>query len=271
MTGTEVVLKPIYGIPSITPGSDIPTILLDGLRLSGISLQDNDVLVVTQKVVSKAQNRFVRLADVRPTERAKLLANEVQKDPRLIEVILSESSEVVAKRPGLLITRHKNGEVMANAGVDMSNLELGEDEGPTVLCLPHDPDQTAKQYRDYLSEATGYSVAVVISDSSGRAWRNGVTNLALGVCGLPSLVNLVGEPDLYGRRLEVTEVAFADQIACAAGLLMGESSEGFPAVFIRGLRWTAEHRPGKALQRSIEEDLFAYQYQHFDSHDRTLS
>ena len=252
---SSLQLNAVAGIPDIQPGDDLNTILGDTISASDLTLVDGDVLVVSQKIVSKAQGRYVDLSDVTPSAEAQQLALQTEKDPRLVEVVLSQSRAVLRSRPGLIIVEHKLGFVMANAGLDQSNINGGV-VGERVLLLPEDPDGSATQLRDALQARFGVNIAVIICDSVGRAWRNGVVGLAIGAAGLPSLVDLRGTPDLEGRELMVTTVGFADQIASAAELLMGEGAEGQPAVLVRGLRWSQAESPVTALLRGSDEDLF---------------
>jgi coenzyme F420-0:L-glutamate ligase/coenzyme F420-1:gamma-L-glutamate ligase len=195
------------------------------------------------------------LASVRPSPRAEALAAEVGKDPRLVELILSESVRVVRARPGLLIVEHRLGFVMANAGVDQSNV-APPDCGARALLLPRDPDGSAETLRERLAARHGVSLAVVVNDSVGRAWRRGTVGMAIGAAGLPALLDLRGRPDLFGRPLQVSISGFADEIAAAASLLMGQGGESQPVVLVRGLAWTAPANPAAALLRPPAEDLF---------------
>ena len=243
---------PLSGLGEIQPGDDLGRLLGEALQRLDAEPAPQDVLVVAQKVVSKAENRFVELSSVEVSTEAARLAEITRKDPRLVQLVLSESSEVLRSKPDVLIVRHRLGYVMANAGIDRSNVG-GADR---VLLLPANPDASAAGLRSDILRRTGARLAVVISDSFGRPWRKGVTNVALGAAGLPSLVNRRGEKDRNGRRLEVTEVAFADLIASAAGLVMGEGSEGLPAVLLRGLSWSAPENSAGSLLRPLHEDLF---------------
>lgn len=254
MRGRRVELCALGGLPLISPGDDLPGLLADALRVMPIAPQDGDILVVAQKIVSKAEGRIVDLADVEPSPRARMLAREVCKDARLVEVILRESTEVVRHKKDVLIVAHRLGFIMANAGVDQSN--VGRDGRSRVLLLPCAPDSSAARIKARLDEQFGADIGVVINDSFGRPWRNGVVGVALGAAGIPSLWNLVGAPDLFGREMRVTEVALADQIASAASLLMGEADEGLPAVHIRGLTWPAACVPASSLVRPREMDMF---------------
>ena len=292
-----LILTPLAGIPIVREGDDVASLVGDAIDAAGIVPADFDVVVVTQKIVSKAEGRHVRLADVAPSPRAVALAASLGKDPRMIEVVFGESNEVVAHGHGVLITEHRSGHVMANAGVDRSNVgrldagdpretprrlttkrlatpgnateiavgdeaagdEMAGEETPaddTVLLLPSDPDASAAAFHRTLEARFGCRLAVVISDSVGRAWRHGVAGLAVGAAGLPSLVDLRGTPDLFGEPLKVTLAGFADQIASAANLVAGEGGEGVPAVYVRGLAWSGEPAPARALVRERERDLF---------------
>jgi coenzyme F420-0:L-glutamate ligase / coenzyme F420-1:gamma-L-glutamate ligase len=254
MSATRLTLTALPGIPLISPGDDLAALLAAALRREKVSSENGDILVVAQKVVSKAEGRLVHLADVVPSPRAAALAREVGKDPRLVEIILAESSEVIRHRKDVLIVAHRLGFVMANAGVDRSNVADGH--GEPVLLLPRDPDASAAALKAKIDREFGVNFGVIINDSVGRAWRNGVVGLALGAAGVPSLRNLIGVPDLFGRKMQVTEVAIADDIAAAASLLMGEAAEGLPAVHVRGLACDAPALPAAALLRPKEMDLF---------------
>jgi coenzyme F420-0:L-glutamate ligase / coenzyme F420-1:gamma-L-glutamate ligase len=253
MTSLEVV--PLRGLPLIRAGDDLVDLIASALKLNGVTLRAQDVLVVAQKIVSKAEGRIVDLATIEPSPRALALAVEVDKDPRLVEVILSESVRVVRARRGALIVEHKLGFIMANAGVDRSNVAPA-DGAEHVLLLPENPDGSAEALRRGLTALTGTDVAIVINDSFGRPWRQGTAGVAIGVAGLPALIDLRGEPDLFGRRLEVTVVAFADEVAAAASLLMGQADEAQPVVLIRGLSWSAPESTAASIIRSANEDLF---------------
>ena len=255
MSGTHaaVTLTALSGIPAILPGDDVAAILAEALDATGLTPRDGDVLVVTHKIISKAEDRYRNLEDVTPSPRALELAAATGKDAALVEVILSESREVLRSRRNLIITEHLSGVVMANAGVDRSNVPGGRER---VLLLPEDPDASSAALREALHERFGVDIAVVVSDSAGRAWRNGVVGLALGAAGLPALQDLRGRNDLEGRPLEVTQVGLADEIASAAELLMGEADEGRPAVLVRGVRWRESPVMAAALIRDREQDLF---------------
>jgi coenzyme F420-0:L-glutamate ligase / coenzyme F420-1:gamma-L-glutamate ligase len=250
-----VTLLPLRGIKLVEPGDDLRAITVAAFTANGIVPQAGDVLVVAQKIVSKAEGRYVDIATVEPSERAIALAGDLDKDPRFVEVVLSESKRVVRHRPGLLIVEHQLGFVMANAGIDHSNVPA-EDGVERVLLLPKDPDGSARKLREHLIGVFGRTIAVIVSDSFGRAWRKGTVGVALGSAGLPALIDLRGQPDLFGRELLVTETGFADEIAAAAGLLMGQADEAMPMVLVRGLSWSAPEVPAAALIRPAEHDLF---------------
>lgn len=250
-----VTLTTVPGIPLIEPGDDLGAILIESLKRAGIILHDHDVLVVAQKVVSKAEGRYVDLAGVVPSARALSLAAAVGKDPRIVEVILSEAREVVRYRDGVLIVEHRLGFVMANAGVDQSNIPHPEGS-ERVLLLPRDPDASCAALKARIDEGFRVDVGVVINDSFGRPWRNGVVGVALGAAGLPALLNLIGASDLFGRALRITEIAVADEIAAAASLLMGQSDGGLPLVHMRGLAWDVPACTAASLLRPKERDLF---------------
>ena len=250
-----VTLRPIPGIPLVRPRDDLAELLILACERQAISPKEGDVLVLAQKVVSKAEARYIDLATVVPSARAQSLAAEVEKDPRLVEVILGESHRVVRRRPGILIVEHRLGFVMANAGVDRSNVDPEAGAEP-VLLLPRDPDGSAATLLARLSAHFGKPLAVIISDSWGRAWRRGTVGVALGAAGLPAVMDLRGRPDLFGHELRVTETGFADEIASAASLLMGQAAEATPAVLVSGLSWSAASMPANALIRPPEEDLF---------------
>ncbi len=239
-------LQALPGLPMVRAGDDLAALIEAGLTRAGLPLDGGDVLVLAQKVVSKAEGRSVALASVTPSAEARALAERVQKDARFVELVLSESRRVVRARPGLLIVQHRLGFVMANAGIDQSN--LGE-EGHALL-LPRDPDGSAAA----LSARLG--CPVVITDSFGRAWRRGTVGVAIGAAGLPALWDLRGRPDLFGRRLQVSISGFADEIAAAASLLQGQGAEGQPVVLVRGLEWDAAPNPAAELLRPDAEDLF---------------
>jgi len=256
MTASNAVeILAVPGIPLVRKGDDLVAFIGDGLARGGIVPRDGDVFVVAQKIVSKAEGRTFDLATVEPSTEAIELAGKSQKDPRLVELILSESARVVRARPGLLIVEHKLGFVMANAGVDQSN--VASPDGPQqALLLPVDPDGSAAALKARLSKKFGVSLAVIINDSFGRAWRRGTCGVAIGAAGLPALMDLRGSPDLFGRTLQVSITGHADEIAAAASLVMGQGAEGQPVVVVRGLAWRGPDNAASELVRPAAEDLF---------------
>lgn len=250
-----VTLTALPGMPLLRPGDDLAALIGAALERGALELQPGDILVIAQKIVSKAQGRYVRLRDVEPSPRALALAESVGKDARLVELILRESREVLRHRRDVLVVEHRLGFVMANAGIDASNVEQepGED---TVLLLPEDPDATCETLRQALMARAGGNIGVIINDSHGRAWRNGTVGVAIGAAGLPALWDRRGDPDLFGRPLMITEIGLADEAAAAASLLMGPASEGVPVVLLRGLRFPAAPRNAGALVRPRDMDLF---------------
>lgn len=250
-----LTLRALPGIPAICAGDDLAAILGDALDALETAPVQGDVLVVTHKIISKAEGRIVDLSTVDPSKAAEELAEETGKPPSLCEVVLGESRRIVRQREGLIIAEHRLGMVMANAGVDRSNV-AGRGDGEHVLLLPNDPDASAAGLAAALSTRFRVQLAVVVSDSVGRAWRKGVVGLAVGAANLPALLDLRGRHDLDGRPLKVTEVGLADEIASAALLLMGEADEARPAVLISGLHLEDAPRPASALIRAPSEDLF---------------
>jgi coenzyme F420-0:L-glutamate ligase / coenzyme F420-1:gamma-L-glutamate ligase len=245
----------VPGIPLINPGDDLATIIVAALNAEQLRLASGDVVVIAQKVVSKAENRYIELKDVQPSEKARTLADQIGKDPRYVEVVLSESAEVVRHRRNILIVAHRLGFVMANAGIDQSNIEHVEGE-ERVLLLPRDPDGSAAALKARFDTAFGVNIGIIINDSFGRPWRNGVVGVALGVAGLPSLLDMIGAPDIFGRPMQVTEIAVADEISSGASLLMGQAAEGLPVIIVRGLAFEEAARPASALVRPRERDMF---------------
>jgi coenzyme F420-0:L-glutamate ligase/coenzyme F420-1:gamma-L-glutamate ligase len=250
-----VELLAVPGLPMVAPGDDLAALVAAGFVRGAMEPRVGDVLVLAQKIVSKAEGRTVDLAGVTPSPRAVALAAEVQKDPRLVELILSESVRVVRSRPNVLIVEHRLGFVMANAGIDQSNV-APEDGVQRALLLPVDPDGSAARLRARLAGLCGIEIAVVIIDSFGRAWRRGTVGVAIGAAGLPALLDLRGNPDLFGRELQVSISGFADEIAAAASLVMGQGNEAQPAVLVRGLAWNAPANPAAELVRPAAEDMF---------------
>lgn len=251
----SITLTAVSNIPHIQPNDDLGAILARALRTGGIALQDGDILAIAQKIVSKAEGRLVHLGDVVVSDRARQVAAETNKEPAVVELILRESDEISRQRPGVLVVRHKLGFTSANAGIDRSNVSQdGDDE--MVLLLPIDPDASAVRLRATMAAEFGVDIGVVITDSHGRPFRLGTVGVAIGVDGVPALWDRVGESDLYGYKLQHTTVGVADEIAAAAGLLMGQAAEGMPVVLIRGLNLPAENGRASDLVRPKEMDLY---------------
>jgi coenzyme F420-0:L-glutamate ligase/coenzyme F420-1:gamma-L-glutamate ligase len=254
MHAGSVSIRALAPFPDVRAGDDLPQLIADAARSCGVEARDGDVVVVAQKIVSKAEDRYVDLATVVPSARALELAERTGKDARVVEVILGESRRVVRAARDVLIVEHRLGFVMANAGVDHSN--VGDALDGHVLRLPEDPDASAARLADALRRRSGAAIGVIVNDSFGRAWRIGSVGVAIGVAGLPALVDMRGRPDRYGRRLQATIVGYADEIAAAASLVMGQAGEGQPVVVVRGLRWSADPSPARALVRPAHSDLF---------------
>ena len=254
VTGSrELRLIGLSGVPLVKQGDNLCEIVTNALAHSGQALRNGDILIVAQKIVSKARGRYIDLNTIEPSARAMELSQTVAKDPRLIELILRESSEVLRVRRDVIVVVHRLGFVMANAGVDFSNVDNDTDEQRALL-LPEDPDAECEQLRRDISTLSGADIGVIMNDSHGRAWRNGTVGVAIGANGVETLADMRGKPDLFGRAFRITQVGVADEIAAAASLLMGQSDEGVPLVLTRGLQ-TGQ---GKAadLIRPKEIDLF---------------
>jgi len=249
----ELRLVGLSGMPEIQADAPLARLVLEGIMRAGAALQAGDIVVLAQKIVSKAEGRVVRLASVTPSARAQQLALEANKDPRIVELMLCESRKVLRVKQGVIIVEHKLGFVMANAGIDQSNVPGGDE---AVLLLPVNPDASAQRLRDELRAGSGVDAGVLIIDSFGRAWRNGVTGTAIGVAGMPALVDLRGNKDREGRALKVTQIAAADELAAAASLIMGQADEGTPAVLARGFPYVPREASVKELLRPEPEDLF---------------
>jgi coenzyme F420-0:L-glutamate ligase/coenzyme F420-1:gamma-L-glutamate ligase len=255
MSARRIIYTALPGIPMVNPGDDLSELIDHALKEADLTLQSGDILVLAQKIVSKSENRYINLNDISPSERARDIALIVDKDARLVEVILSESQEILRQRKGVLIVVHRLGYIMANAGVDQSNIDH-RDGVERVLLLPRDPDDTCRRLKTRLDAMSGCNIGVIINDSFGRPWRNGVTGVALGTAGIPSLHSLIGQPDLFGRPLRVSEIAVADELAAGASLVMGQADEGCPVVHVRGYVAKAAENSAQALIRPKHMDLF---------------
>jgi len=263
-----LILTPLLGIPLIRHGDNLADILVAGLRDSDIKLADGDILVLAQKIVSKAEGRMVNLATVTPSERAKELAAQSEKDSRVVELMLRESNAILRVRVGTIIVEHKLGFICANAGIDHSNVgfppktsEVSEDFGSLpaedwVLLLPQDPDQSSRVIREKVESKTGKRIGVMVIDSHGRAWRIGTVGMCIGLSGLPAVVDERGWQDLFGYTLRITIVGVADELAAAASLVMGQAAEGTPAVHVRGFPYPLGEGSLRELLRPKEQDLF---------------
>ena len=253
----SLTLTALRDIPLIQPGDDLASLILQALARASIALEDGDILVVAQKIVSKAEGRLRKLSEVIPSPRALEIAGTTQKDARFVELVLRESSEILRMRPGTLIVVHRLGFVCANAGIDHSNVQAESGDGEDwVLLLPENPDASAEELRRKLEAASGRKIGVLIIDSHGRAWRNGVVGVAIGVAGMPALVDMRGKPDLFGYRLRITQIGAADELAAAASLVMGQADERTPVVHAHGFPYALRDGSINELIRPKEQDLF---------------
>ena len=244
----------IQGLPLFQAGDDLVRIALEQLQNSDIALEDGDVIAIAQKIVSKVEGRLVHLKDIHPTPEALTLAEEVEKDPKIVELILRESTDIVRKKPGVLIVRHRLGHVSANAGIDQSNIE--HDEDGSALLLPNDPDASAARIQSRIFEQTRRKVGVLITDSVNRPWRLGTVGIAIGASHLPVLDDRRGGYDLHGRELKITMISRADSMAAMATLAMGETNEKTPIVIVRGTEAGQPDQPASVINRPLEDDLF---------------
>ena len=253
----SLTLTSLKDIPLIRHGDNLADILVSSLQAPQIKLEDDDILVLAQKIVSKAEGRMVNLATVAPSERAKELAIQTEKDSRVIELMLQESNDVLRVRVGTIIVEHKLGFVCANAGIDHSNVAgVGNGKEEYVLLLPENPDRSAKNIRDEIEKSTGKEIGVMIIDSHGRAWRIGTEGVCIGLSGIPAVIDERGWKDLFGYTLRVTQVGVADELAAAASLVMGQAAEGTPAVHVRGFPYPLREGSLKELIRPKDQDLF---------------
>jgi len=264
-----MILTPLQHIPLIRHGDDLADIVVGAIEKNDLSIEDRDILVIAQKIVSKAEGRAINLYTVTPSARAIELGTETGKDPRLVELILCESNEVLRTRPGTIIVEHKLGFVCANAGIDHSNVgppppegegigvrAAGDSSEEWVLLLPKDPDHSAEELRNAIQSRTGERIGVLIIDSHGRAWRNGTVGTAIGLAGMPGLEDLRGRPDLFDFTLRITQVGAADELAAAASLVMGQAAEGTPVVHVRGFPYELREGSLRELIRPKDQDLF---------------
>ena len=253
----SLTLTPLHHIPLIRQGDDLAEFVVRTLEKNNIQLEDNDILVFAQKIVSKAEGRAVNLVTITPSPRALELAQQTEKDPRLVELILCESNEVLRIRIGTIIVEHKLGFVCANAGIDHSNVAgVGDSTEEWVLLLPKDPDRSAEKMRKTIQSKTGKRIGILIIDSHGRAWRNGTVGVAIGIAGMPGLEDLRGKLDLFDFTLRITQVGAADELAAAASLVMGQAAEGTPIVHVRGFPYSLREGSMKELIRLKDQDLF---------------
>jgi coenzyme F420-0:L-glutamate ligase/coenzyme F420-1:gamma-L-glutamate ligase len=252
-----LTITPIYGIPDILPGDQLGNIIINAIVDNNVSLENGDILVITQKIVSKSENCYVSLQEVSPSSDALILAREAQKDPRIVELIFRESKKILRVRPGLLIVEHRLGFICANAGIDQSNTK-GERGSPDeiVLLLPENPDLSARNIRDNIQQHFKINAGILIIDSFGRAWRLGTVGTAIGLSGLPGLIDLRGIPDMFRRKLQTTEIGAADELASAASLTMGQAAERVPVVHVRGFPYPLREANHLELIRTVETDLF---------------
>jgi coenzyme F420-0:L-glutamate ligase/coenzyme F420-1:gamma-L-glutamate ligase len=251
-----LTITPLLNFPLVTEGDDLNEMIDGVLRQNQIELLDNDILVVTQKIVSKSEGRYISLKSIVPSSEAENLAFSTEKDPRLVQLILDESNEVVRTRPGVIITEHRLGFVCANAGVDRSNLPVSQ-EDEMALCLPEHPDKSAERLRLFLTNKYHKAIGILIIDSHGRAWRQGTVGISIGTSGVPMLINKIGETDMFGRTLKATVIAAADQLAATAALVMGEADEGTPVVHVRGFPYPLQFESSiDDVLRPKSKDLF---------------
>jgi len=253
----KLTLTPLQNIPLIRQSDNLADILLSSLAETNIELQNDDILVLAQKIVSKAEGRMRNLAEVTPSARAIELGAQTQKDARVVELMLEESNEILRTRVGAIIVEHRLGFVCANAGIDHSNVAgHGNEKEEHVLLLPENPDKSARRLRDEIRLRTGINIGVMIIDSHGRAWRNGTVGICVGLSGIPAVMDERGWKDLFGYTLQVTVVGIADELAAAASLMMGQAAEGTPAVHARGFPYPLGEGSLRELIRPKEQDMF---------------
>jgi coenzyme F420-0:L-glutamate ligase/coenzyme F420-1:gamma-L-glutamate ligase len=251
-----LILTPLTGLPIIKPGDDLADLIADVIKHAEMNLADGDILVIAQKIISKSEDRFVNLNDISPSERALELAKHVDKDARLIELVIEESKSILRYRSGTIIVEHRLGFVCANAGIDHSNVRKDNDSDQWVLLLPENPDRSADGIRRSLEKWSNKRIGVMVIDSHGRAWRLGTVGVAIGLSGIPGIEDLRGDADMFGRTLRSTQVGVADELAAAASLMMGQAAEGTPVVHVRGFPYPLREGSLQELLRPEEEDLF---------------
>jgi len=253
---SSLVLTALDNIPTIGRGDDLAAIILNAASQQGLMLQQGDIIVLAQKIVSKAEGRFVRLSDVTPSDKARDIAIQTHKDPRIVELVLRESVRVVRATPKALIVENQHGLILANAGIDASNVETDKSGEETVLLLPKNPDASASALRASLLSQTGLELGILVNDSLGRPWRLGTVGTAIGVAGMPGMIDMRGRKDRNGRKLMATELGVADELAAAASLLMGQAGEGRPVIHIRGFPHALRAGTSRELLRARDMDLF---------------
>lgn len=257
MKRQPLLLTPLDTLPLVEAGMNLAEVLYNTLQSIQLPLEDGDILVVTQKIVSKAENRLVNLSTVAPSTEAVKLAEICKKDARLVELILSESNEVVRVKENTLIVEHKRGFICANAGIDHSNVKGDWGEADDwVLLLPQDPDRSAQTIREYFFRNTGVDIGVLIIDSHGRAWRCGTVGISIGLSGVPAIVDMRGKEDIFGFHLKITQVAAADELAAAASLVMGQADEKVPVIHVRGFPYPLTESVFRDVLRDKKDDLF---------------
>ena len=257
MTRKPLIFTPIDTLPLIKIGQNLAELIWQALQKKKITLSDGDVLVITQKVVSKAEGRLVNLSTVVPSQKAIRLAKKTKKDARLVELVLSESKSVIRARENILIVEHKLGFISANAGIDHSNVKGDWGEGEDwYLLLPSNPDASCAEIRSFFKKETGADIGVMIIDSHGRAWRKGTVGISIGVSGVPGIVDMRGKEDIFKYHLKITQVAAADELAASASLMMGQADEMIPIVHVRGFPYKFSDKPFQDILRKKEDDLF---------------
>jgi coenzyme F420-0:L-glutamate ligase / coenzyme F420-1:gamma-L-glutamate ligase len=253
----QITYSALENFPLIRPGDDLPGLIEYSLQENNIILEDGDILVLAQKIISKAEGRFVNLSQVHPSQRAFNLEKITGKDPRFIELVLKESKSVIRAKPNTLIVEHRLGFICANAGIDHSNVDGDPpNQADLFLLLPEDPDRSAQIIRHHLEKISGRNLGVVIIDSHGRAWRNGIVGVTIGLSGVPGVVDMRGQKDLFGYELKVTQIAAVDELAASASLLMGQAAESRPVILVHGFPYPLRESRFCELVRPVNEDLF---------------